>query len=74
MKLNDRFYGGRISMTGEMTCECGRKNSVNARMSKDGKLAISGATVEIGGDDRYTAICRKCYKDKMKEQENEKEN
>ena len=56
------------------TCECGRKNSVNARMSKDGKLAISGATVEIGGDDRYTAICRKCYKDKMKEQENEKEN
>ena len=25
MKLNDRFYGGRISMTGEMTCECGRK-------------------------------------------------
>ena len=43
-------------------------------MTKDGRLAISGATVEIGGDDRYTAICRKCYKDKMKEQENEKEN
>lgn len=51
------------------TCECGRKNLVNARFTKDGKLAISGATVEVGGDDRYTAICRRCYKEKMKEQE-----
>jgi len=56
------------------TCECGRKNSVNARMTKDGRLAISGAQTCVGGDELYTAICRKCYKDKMKEQENEKEN
>ena len=56
------------------TCECGRKNSVNARMTKDGKLAIAGAQTCVGGDELYTAICRKCYKDKMKEQENEKEN
>ena len=56
------------------TCECGRKNSVNARMTKDGRLAISGSQTCIGGDELYMAICRKCYKDKMKEQENEKEN
>ena len=25
MKLNDRFYGGRVAMTGEIKCECGRE-------------------------------------------------
>ncbi len=25
MKLNDRFYGGRVSMSGELKCECGRE-------------------------------------------------
>lgn len=54
------------------TCECGRKNSVNARMTKDGKLAICGSQISVGFN--YSAICRKCYKDKMKEQENEREN
>lgn len=24
MKLDDRFYGGRVSMSGELRCECGR--------------------------------------------------
>lgn len=49
-------------------CDCGRKNIVNARLNKDGKLAVGGGQVEVGGDDRYMAICRKCYKDKLKEQ------
>lgn len=53
------------------TCECGRKNLVNARFTKDGKLAIAGAQTQVGGDDLYTAICRRCYKEKMKEQEKE---
>lgn len=55
------------------TCECGRKNLVNARFTKDGKLAVAGAQTQVGGDDLYTAICRKCYKEKMKEQEQNKE-
>lgn len=25
MKLDDRFYGGRVSMTGDIICECGRE-------------------------------------------------
>ena len=33
------------------TCEYGRKNSVNARMTKDGRLAISGSQTCIGGDE-----------------------
>jgi hypothetical protein len=24
MKMNDKFYGGRISMTGDIKCDCGR--------------------------------------------------
>lgn len=52
------------------TCECGRKNLVNARFTKDGKLAIGGSQIEIGGDELYSAICRKCYKEKLKEKEN----
>lgn len=55
------------------TCECGRKNLVNARFTKDGKLAIAGAQTQVGGDDLYTAICRRCYKEKMREQEQNKE-
>ena len=43
-------------------------------MTKDGRLAISGSQTCIGGDGLYTAICRKCDKDKLKEQENEEEN
>lgn len=53
------------------TCECGRKNLVNARFTKDGKLAVGGPQVEVGYN--YSAICRRCYKEKMKEQEQNKE-
>ena len=41
-------------------------------MTQDGRLAIGGSQISVGYN--YTAICRKCYKEKMKEQENEKEN
>ena len=50
------------------SCSCGRKNIVNARLTKDGNLAIAGVQTQVGGDDLYEAICRKCYKDKLKAQ------
>jgi len=53
------------------SCECENKNIVNARMTKDGKLAVAGSSIEVGGDERYTAICRKCYKEKLKEERND---
>lgn len=55
-------------------CSCGRKNIVNAKFTKEGKLAIGGAQVDVGGDEKYSAICRKCYKEKLKEQEKETQN
>ena len=47
------------------SCECGRKNVVNARISPDGKLVLNGLQIETG-DSNYISICRKCYKEMLK--------
>lgn len=50
------------------TCECGeRKTSINARFDENGEIMIEGSQVEIGGNDKYRAICRKCWKDKVRD-------
>ncbi|MDE6772081.1 MAG: hypothetical protein K2J49_05720, partial [Muribaculaceae bacterium] len=46
------------------TCSCGRKTIVNARIDSDGKIITEGEQVEIGGNDRYVAVCRKCWREK----------
>lgn len=43
------------------TCSCGRKTIVNARIDSNGELVTKGNQVEIGGNDRYMALCRKCW-------------
>ncbi len=48
------------------SCECGGKNIINARLTKDGKIAVGGSQIEVGFN--YVSICRKCYKDKIKKQ------
>ena len=50
----------------ESTCSCGEKNMFNARIDKNGRVVTTGAQVEIGGEDRYLTMCRKCYKEKTK--------
>ncbi|WP_435419401.1 thymidine kinase [Parerythrobacter aurantius] len=42
-------------------CHCGRKATMNLRVDADGKAVKQGAQTEIGGDDRYTALCRKHF-------------
>lgn len=44
------------------TCTCGHKTIVNARIDANGDFVEEGAQVEIGGDDRYIAVCRKCWR------------
>ena len=57
------------------TCECGeRKTSINARFDENGEIITEGSQVEIGGNDKYRAICRKCWKDKVRDKINKKEN
>lgn len=50
------------------TCNCGRKTIINARIDANGNFVEQGAQVEIGGDDRYVAVCRKCWRNKRIEQ------
>lgn len=50
------------------TCSCGHKTIVNARIDANGDIVSEGAQVEIGGDDRYIAVCRKCWRRKRIEQ------
>lgn len=46
------------------TCTCGRKTIVNARIDSRGDIITEGAQVEIGGNDRYIAVCRNCWRNK----------
>ena len=49
-------------------CECGRKATVNARITADGKVVTKGRQVMLGGNDRYIAMCHRCWKKKIKEE------
>ena len=46
------------------TCNCGRKTIVNARIDSNGEIITEGEQVEIGGNDRYISVCRKCWRNK----------
>lgn len=50
------------------TCTCGRKTIVNARVNSLGEIITEGAVVEIGGNDRYIAVCRRCWRNRRVEQ------
>ncbi len=42
-------------------CHCGRKATMNLRVGEDGAAAKDGEQTEIGGNDRYLALCRKHF-------------
>lgn len=42
-------------------CTCGAKATVNARLDDRGRIVTEGSQVCIGGNDRYVAMCRKCW-------------
>lgn len=44
-------------------CHCGRKATMNLRVGVDGNAVKVGAQVEIGGNDRYVAMCRRHFKE-----------
>lgn len=43
-------------------CHCGKKATMNMRVDTQGRKVTAGAQIEIGGNDRYIATCRKHYK------------
>ncbi len=48
-------------------CHCGRKATMNCRLSPDGTAMKEGTQVEIGGNERYVALCRKHFREAMAE-------
>ena len=50
-------------------CACGRKATVNARIDETGRIITQGDQVFLGGNDSYVAMCHKCWKQRIREQE-----
>ena len=53
-------------------CACGSKATVNARIDGAGNIVTEGAQVFLGGNDSYIAMCHRCWKKKIAEQNGEK--
>jgi thymidine kinase len=50
-------------------CDCGRKATMNLRVDADGCAVKQGAQTEIGGNDRYVALCRRHFMERFREAE-----
>lgn len=42
-------------------CMCGRKATMNLRVDAEGRAIAEGRQTEIGGNDRYIALCRRHF-------------
>ena len=42
-------------------CHCGRKATMNLRVDNEGRAVNQGAQTEVGGNERYVALCRKHF-------------
>jgi len=42
-------------------CGCGRKATMNLRVDANGRAIAEGQQTEIGGNDRYVALCRRHF-------------
>lgn len=50
-------------------CMCGRKASMNLRIDEKGVAIREGGQREIGGNDRYLALCRKHFLERLRNRE-----
>ncbi len=46
-------------------CHCGRKSTMNLRVDESGAAVKAGAQTEIGGNDRYVALCRRHFSEAL---------
>lgn len=66
--LGDPFEGSMYLLVWSDTlteiktiCHCGRKAMMNQRIDEQGMPVKEGAQIEVGGNDRYVALCRKHF-------------
>jgi len=50
-------------------CECGRKATMNLRTDDQGRAVKSGAQTQIGGNERYIALCRRHFMQRLADAE-----
>jgi thymidine kinase len=43
-------------------CHCGRKATMNVRVDEQGRALSEGEQIEIGGNERYVATCRRHFR------------
>lgn len=55
-------------------CHCGRKATMNARITPQGEIVRDGAQIAIGGNDMYIALCRRHFHDGQSQPQNLQEN
>lgn len=67
--LGEPFEGSKylLALADELSeiktiCHCGTKATMNMRIDDNDQRVRAGAQVEIGGNDRYVATCRKHFK------------
>ena len=53
-------------------CECGAKATVNARLDAKGQIVTHGSQVMLGGNDRYIAMCHKCWTKQIEKQKQDR--
>jgi thymidine kinase len=46
-------------------CHCGRKATMNLRVDESGAAVKAGAQTEVGGNDRYVALCRRHFSEAL---------
>ncbi len=46
-------------------CHCGRKATMNLRIDQHGRAVREGEQIEIGGDERYVATCRRHFREAL---------
>lgn len=46
------------------SCPCGNKAIMNARIDGNGDIVTEGNQIDVGGNDKYITLCRKCFFDR----------
>jgi thymidine kinase len=46
-------------------CDCGRKATMNLRVGADGIAVKAGQQTEVGGNERYVALCRRHFSEAL---------
>ncbi len=46
-------------------CHCGRKAVMNLRIDSEGRAVKTGEQIDVGGNEKYIAMCRKHFKEAL---------